>query len=483
MDDSQYKLVTRFDSMIIGSIILTTSTLTATEHSKGPSLQAKDTSPNIIMIVCDDLGLGDLACYGNTIVQTPNIDKLVAQGIRLEQYYAAAPISGPSRVSLMTGRYAERSGYRMSHEPKDSSLKEPWLARLLREQGYSTAAFGKWHVGQMGFQARGFDEWSITSPGGWADYYSYKIFHNSENPQKSDGVYATDYITNETIQFIDKQTEASVKKPFFAYVAYTAPHFPLQVPEEEIAPYRAKGLTAGAEVVYGMISRMDKGVGRILATLNRKGFTDNTLIIFTSDNGPEFGPYKQLNQHRFNCGLSGQKTYMLEGGIRVPCIVSWPKKFEHNNPIFKQMMLAIDWAPTILTAAGFNVSSQPFDGVSFLDAFNGKVSIPSLSRFWCYNKAYFTSISNAAMREGDWKLHRPAIEELNRWDNKGQVRHDLKPEEWQLFNIADDPSEKTNLAQKEPKRLLQMVKLFDNWWEEMVKENLRQNGESAIDNH
>ena len=231
-----------------------------------------------------------------------------------------------------------------------------------------------------------------------------------------------------------------------------------------------------------MITRMDKGIGRIMNTLKKLNIDRNTLIIFTSDNGPEFGKYKNLDQRRYNCELAGQKEYVLEGGIRVPCIVSWIEGFGNQRKIFKDIMQGVDWAPTILTAAGINPTGKQFDGVSFIDAVTGKPRPKYPTRFWCYNKAYFTSISNAAMREGVWKIHRPAIEELNRWDNKGLVHHDLKPEEWQLFNIADDPSEKTNLAQKEPKRLAQMVKLFDNWWEQVTTENQKRNAESTVIN-
>jgi arylsulfatase A len=434
--------------------------------------------PNVVMVICDDLGLGDLACYGNPVIKTPNIDKLAADGIRFEQYYCPAPICGPSRVALLTGRYSERSGFRMAHDPKDSSLEEPWLAGQLRGGGYATGAFGKWHVGNMGFRARGFEEWSITSPGGWADYYKYSVFRNSEIRQKSQGVYATDYITDEAVGFIDRHADVSGKKPFFAYVAYTAPHFPLQVPDEEVVPYRGRGLSSGAEIIYGMVARIDKGIGRILEALEKHGVLENTLIVFTSDNGPEFGQYQGLDQRRFNCDLAGQKTYVLEGGIRVPCIVSWPLVLGKSGRIFKATMLGVDWAPTILAAAGIAPSGKTFDGVSFLDALKGKSAAPSPPRFWCYNKAYLTSTSNAAMREGDWKLHRPALGELNRWDNAGRVPKDLQPQPWELYNIANDPLEKSNIASGQPERVNQMLKQFDAWWGDVVKENEQHSGPS-----
>jgi arylsulfatase A-like enzyme len=430
--------------------------------------------PNVLLVVCDDLGLGDLACYGNPVVKTPNLDRLAGAGIRFTHCYAAAPICGPSRVSLLTGRYHERSGYRMTHEHKDSSLDEPWLARQLQSAGYTTGAFGKWHVGESGFKERGFDQWSITSLGGWADYYRYSVLKNSAQKQKSDGTYATDFITTEAMEFMTRQIQAG--KPFFAYIAYTAPHFPLQAPEEEIAPYRDKPLENGTKIVYGMISRMDKGVGRILDLLDRSAVRDNTLIIFTSDNGPWLKSYKGLNENRFNGELAGQKGDVLEGGIRVPGIMAWPREFGSAGRILHDTVTGLDWTPTILAAAAITPAGKPFDGLNLLAALKGGGPLPARARFWCYNKAYLTSRSNAAMRDGDWKLYRPLDPVLNRWDNRGNTPDNPAPTRWQLFNIAGDPKETRDLAGREPGRLAAMMGSFDSWWNEVLVENVRLSG-------
>jgi arylsulfatase A-like enzyme len=430
--------------------------------------------PNIILIVADDLGYGDIGCCGNPVVQTPNLDQLAKDGIRLTQCYSAAPVCGPSRVSLLTGRYSERSGYRMALPPRyrDSSLEEPWIMRQLQENGYVTGAFGKWHIGSMTLRERGFDEWVITAPGGYAEYYDYQVYRNTEEkPQPSDGTYATEFLTDEVLTFIDRHAGEKSEKPFFIYLAYTAPHWPLQAPDEEVAPYRNRGLPKGTEIIYGMVTSMDRNIGRVFDALDEKGLRDNTLIVFTSDNGPEMIPHEGLSRKRMNGGLSGEKAFVLEGGVRVPGIVSWPSKFPRKGVEMDDWLHAVDWGPTILDSAGVKPSGKPFDGASRLGLFTGGTDHPSPARFWCCNYAYFTSLSNAAMREGDWKIHRPRIVSLNRWGSREPDPPVPEPEPWQLFNLEEDPGEKVNLAEKYPERIERMVRQFDLLWEEALDEN------------
>ncbi len=445
-------------------------------HQDMPYLGSKQ--PNILFIVADDLGYGDLGCYGNPIVQTPNLDELAENGIRLTQCYSAAPVCGPSRVSLLTGRYSERSGYRMALAPRvrDSSLEEPWIMRQLQESGYVTGAFGKWHIGRMTLKERGFDEWTVTAPGGCTDYYDYQIYRNTaEKPMPSSGVYATEFLTDEVLNFINRHDGREGKKPFFIYLAYTAVHWPLQAPDEEIAPYRNRGLPKGTEIIYGMVTCMDRNIGRILDALKTDGLFDNTLIVFTSDNGPEMIPHEGLSRKRWNGGLAGEKAFVLEGGIRVPGIVSWPLKIPRKGIVLEDGMNGIDWAPTLLDAAGVKPKGKPLDGVSYLEALKGGDVTPP-ARFWCCNYAYFTSLSNAAMRDGDWKIYRPRIVSLNRWGSREPDPPVPDPKPWQLFNLADDPGETVNLADKYPERVEKMVQTFDRWWEEMLRDNERIGG-------
>ena len=286
-----------------------------------------DSRPNILFIIADDMGKGDLSCYGNTWLDTPNIDGIGEAGLQLQKYRCAAPISGPSRVSVLTGRYHERSGYRMTHYEKPSSVEEPWIARTLLENGYSTIALGKWHLGDADYRGRGFEDWVITAQGGWSDYYSYKVRKPGRDVMPSDSVYATDFLTDEAIDFLHRRDES---KPFFMYLAYTAPHWPLHALPEDIAKYedtykvgweairnaryerqQEMGLfgdqkdflsarqfndrwednpdaewDARAMAVHAaMVDRMDQGIGSLIDALEETGQLDNTLILFLSDNG------------------------------------------------------------------------------------------------------------------------------------------------------------------------------------------------------
>lgn len=435
------------------------------------SASKEDKAPNILFIIADDLGKGDLSCYGNQIVSTPNIDNIGSSGVLLNQYRAAAPISGPSRVSVLTGRYHERSGYRMTHEEKTSSLDAPWLARELQKGGYNTIAIGKWHLGDNNFKGRGFDKWVITAPGGWSDFYEYEILSDSAPKQKSDGTYATDFLTDRAIEYIGQQHLKD--EPFFMYLAYNAPHFPLQAPDEEIEPFRNKGLEPGAEIVYGMISRLDKNIGRLISALNEYGISDNTLIVFTSDNGPYFGIYKGLSQKRWNCDLAGSKECVLEGGINVPCLVKWGNRINCREDI---PFDAIDWAPTILDIAGIDIQKNTFDGHSRKNNLVNNQPIKHHINYWCYNKAYLTDLSNCAVIQGDWKLYRPIIHELNAWNNKGRVPKIDEGKDWRLYNLKDDPSEAEDLSSKYPQKVRRLKTKFNSWWLGVLSENEKISG-------
>lgn len=426
-----------------------------------------DSRPNILFIIADDMGKGDLSCYGNTWLDTPNIDGIGEAGLQLQKYRCAAPISGPSRVSVLTGRYHERSGYRMTHYEKPSSVEEPWIARTLLENGYSTIALGKWHLGDADYRGRGFEDWVITAQGGWSDYYSYKVRKPGRDVMPSDSVYATDFLTDEAIDFLHRRDES---KPFFMYLAYNAPHFPLQAAEEDIAPFKGKGLASGTEILYGMITCLDRNVGRLLDELEKEGIADNTIVVFTSDNGPCLGSYQGLSEQRWNCGLAGSKENMLEGGINVPCLVRWPAGIDHRENVEFDMH-AVDWVPTLLDAAGAESKGKPFDGVSFLDALCGNGPAPEVTRMWCFNKAYPTDLSNCAVIQGKWKLHKPLNHELNVWNNKGSVPADIKSEPWRLYDLAADPFETTDISASHPEKYRELISMFDDWWDEVLPEN------------
>ena len=373
------------------------------------------TRTNIVFIMADDLGYGDLGCFGNPIVQSPNLDNLAMEGTVLTQCYSAGPVCMPTRVAFVSGYYPYRTGAKMSRNCTTPSLNLTFFPKLLRDAGYSTFVAGKWHISGFpnGIKEIGFNEWAICAPGGWCDYWDYTKHTHLEN-SSSGGKYSTDMITDETIAFIDRRKDNS----FFAYVAYTAPHFPLQAPAEDIEDFKnTQGLADGAKIVYAMIKRMDAGIGRIIEKLKKENLYENTLIVFTSDNGPQFGEYKGLDQHRYNANLAKMKGYVAEGGIKVPGIIKWPENIKSSLSTFPHMIHTVDWFPTLCGIAGVKVpQTADIDGVDYLPALLGLSQPPNVKRFWAYNKTRPTDKSNAAFRQGPWKLHRPAIEKFNSWD-------------------------------------------------------------------
>ncbi|MGH2897111.1 MAG: sulfatase-like hydrolase/transferase, partial [Solirubrobacteraceae bacterium] len=247
--------------------------------------------PNIVLIVADDLGYGDLGCWNGGLSQTPALDALVAEGVSLAQHYSASPVCAPARAALLTGRHPHRTGAIDTLELRGLdrlALRETTIADLLRRAGYATGMVGKWHNGALDPRyhpnRRGFEEFAGFS-GGWHPYFDWRLDRNGVE-SKSDGRYLTDVFTDEAIGFIERHARA----PFFLYLAYSAPHFPFEAPAEDVAPFAETGrFTRAVATLYGMVRAMDRGVARVREALARSGLEQNTLVLFTSDNGPQFG--------------------------------------------------------------------------------------------------------------------------------------------------------------------------------------------------
>jgi arylsulfatase A len=423
--------------------------------------------PNIIFILADDLGYGDLSVSGNPIIKTPNIDDLARHSIICTNGYAAYPICEPSRISILSGRYSDRTGTRMNAIPSMPKLDQPWLPSLLKTAGYTTGAIGKWHMGNFpkGMRKMGFDTWAITANGGWCDYWNYVIKRPNHVREPSAKRYGTDVLTDEAIKFVDQNSA----HPFFLYLAYTAPHFPLEAPDDEVAPFKARGdLNSGAAIVYAMIQHLDKKVGELVAHLKEKGLYDNTIIVFTSDNGPDFGTWKGLNEERWNDSLAGSKGDVWEGGIKVPVFISWPAAFGNNPKPFHQLVDGIDWQPTLSAAAGVTGNTESVDGTNLLPRLLGQSTDPIPFRFWSYNKVRPLVESNGAMRDGDWKLVRPPIPEFNEWGQPADLPLPANIPSYQIFNIAQDPDEKHDLSAEQAARMQPMEKAFEQFFKDVT---------------
>ena len=432
--------------------------------------------PNIVLILADDLGYGDLSCYGAENIQTPRLDALATEGVLLTTFYANGPECTPTRTALLTGRYQQRAGglecaiglgnigrYEEAKQLSDQGkLGLPTefnvLPRILKEKGYQTAIIGKWHLGEGEAYrpgAHGFD-YSIGPLGGAVDYFHHTEpvgefigtymegnhdFYRNDEPHQRSGYYMTHLITDEAVEWINIQKE---EQPFFLYVSYTAPHAPYQGPDD----YQPEKLgmdrwnKAEGNVYASMIEDMDRGIGKILDKLEEKGMAENTLVIFFSDNGPNnmgnTGPY------------SGNKGHVYEGGIRVPCIIRWPEKIQEGSTS-GQAFISMDLTASI--AAIVDATPQkPLDGIDLIShLIAGKEDYPR-TLFWRKKRAMQI---RSAVRSGHLKYIRE--------EDEGKF------EEY-LFDLKADPGEKHDLKAEQPEDLKRLQQLLHTWEKEVQPE-------------
>lgn len=409
--------------------------------------------PNIIFIVADDLGYADLGCYGAKSNASPTLDRLALNGLLFTQGYSNSPVCSPTRFALMTGRYQ----YRLrgaAEEPINFKSRGnttlglpvdiPTLPSMLREVGYQTALFGKWHLGfppQFGPLLSGYDEFFGPMAGG-VDYFTHcdsqgihDLWLNGE--ETAEEGYLTDLLSNKTIEYIQKKSAvARAGTPFFISLHYTAPHWPWETRDDAHLASEVKNnlfhLHGGNVKTYQqMIHHMDEGIGKIVATLQAENLLNDTLIIFTSDNGGE----------RFsdNWPLVGGKMDLTEGGIRVPWIVHWPALIPQNK-MSTQIGITMDWTATILDIAGAHIDPEyPLDGVSMLPILKNANHLFERPLFWRMNYR-----GQRAYRLDEWKY--------------------LKVDENEyLFNIGADERERANLAEYFPEQLRSMRESWLSW--------------------
>jgi arylsulfatase A-like enzyme len=402
--------------------------------------------PNVVFILVDDMGYGDIGSYGVTDIKTPHLDRLAREGVRFTDFYSNGPVCTPTRAALLTGRYQQRVALEWALLPTDATAglpaTEPTLPRLLKGQGYKTAMSGKWHLGfrpEFGPNAHGFDDFfGILS--GNVDMYSHKyrtggldLWENGKPVERTG--YLTDLLTDRAVAFIEK----SAAEPFFLYLAYNAVHWPFQVPGKPDDVRNEATWFDGTRVDYArMLEGMDAGVGRILSTLDRLKLADDTLVIFTNDNGGE-----RLSR---NAPFFHHKATLWEGGIRVPCLMRWPGKVPAGT-VSRQAASSFDLTATILAATGTSMpANRPMDGIDLLPIVSSGKTVER-PLYWRIDRQ---DRRQRAMRLGRWKYLRDGAIDL-------------------LFDLEADPGERNNLGYNEPARMADLRARLARWEEEMNK--------------
>lgn len=406
--------------------------------------------PNIVLILCDDLGYCDVSCYGRTTWQTPNIDRLARQGTLFRRWYCAAPVCCASRAALLTGKYGLHNG--VSSNGADLAAGEVTLARALKAHGYATAMYGKWHGGgpraprttPLNPLDEGFDEFvGFTNAVAAWQKFPKELWHGRTRMPSSG--YADTIFADHAVEFIRRPRRA----PFFLYLAFTAPHFNIDAPEADVARFRGRFPERNPAHPYNaiyaaMVTRLDAEIGRVLRALDTAGLAQNTLVVLTSDQGASFEPgnHGASAFHDSNYPFRGEKCTLWEGCLRVPGIVRWPGQTP-AHAVSDEVIHGIDVMPTLLAAAGgLPDPAWRVDGLNVLDVWRGRAHAPLRTVFWDYRCYGYNQI--AALR-GDLKL----------------IITGFTPPE--LYDVVRDPVERRNVIALHPRTAWRLQRELGRW--------------------
>ncbi len=442
--------------------------------------------PNILLIVVDDLGYTDLHCYGAGIVETPNVDKLAAEGVRFTNAYVSCPVCSPTRASLLTGKNpvaVDITDWIPGHQegriqpwhkfivPEfnwELPLEEITIAEKLKEKGYNTASIGKWHLGGEGYlpAEQGFDLNIAGNHKGMPPTYYYPYFVDSATAAKNhwlnfklthleftdDSLYLTDRLTNEALSYIEKQKDSA----FFLYLPFYTVHTPIEGRKDLVEKYDQKSANSNDSIVryshfLAMVECMDENVGRILTKLDELGIRENTAIFFVSDNGGLIRKgSKEMGQQNhylasYNAPLRAGKGTLYEGGLRVPTIITWPEKFK-KGIVSDELIISTDIYPTIMDLLGLPIEEN-IEGISLLNHLAEGEAIERETFYWHYPHYHKTN-PGSVIRDGDFKLI-----------------HYYEDERLELYNLKEDIAESVNLAGKMPEMADSLFQKLNVWLE------------------
>ncbi len=445
----------RFDVVLrfrIAGFLLSLSALAM----DGQAAEAR--KPNILVILADDLGYADVGFHGCRDIPTPNLDALATGGVRFSSGYVTGPYCSPTRAALLTGRYQQRFGHEFNPGREGSTefglpLSETTIADRLRSAGYTTGLVGKWHLGatpKFHPQRRGFDEF-FGFLGGAHPYFPGEgapIYRGTEVVREKE--YLTDALAREAVSFVDRHRS----RPFFLYLAFNAVHTPMHGTDSRLT--RFDSIKDETRRTYAaMLTALDEGVGRVLDKVRSSGLEQETLVVFLSDNGGPTMLGTTINGSR-NDPFRGSKRTTLEGGIRVPFVLSWKGKLP-SGVVYDQPVIQLDILPTALAVAGIEVGpSQKTDGVNLIPFVRGDTTgAPHDALYWRLGE-------QSAIRRGDWKVvrHDTAVDQPGVRSNP---QRGIKVTAPRLYNLARDPGESNDLAASHPEKLRELLDVWREW--------------------
>jgi arylsulfatase A len=431
--------------------------------------------PNIVLVLADDLGYGDLHCYGGREMHTPHLDRFAAEGLRLTSCYAGHPNCSPSRTALMTGRTPTRVGVR-NWIPEDSPMhlrqSEITVAALLKQAGYTTCHVGKWHLNgafnkptQPQPGDHGFDHWYSTQNNAIPSHRNPSNFVRNGQPVGELEGYSAHLVADEALRWLKSGRDAG--KPFFLYVCFHEPHEPIASDDQYTKLYPSADPTYGAH--HGNITQMDDAFGRIVQGLDELKLRDSTLVMFTSDNGPAITP---RHPHGSAGPLRDKKGSVFEGGIRVPGMIRWPGKTQAGSTS-DEPVCGVDFLPTVCEITGTPLpSDRKLDGASILPVLRGGAVSRTTPLYWHFNHAFNGPL--VALRQGDWKILATLDIEAQRGTAiTPQTEAEFKSarlKEFQLYNLKDDIGEKRDLAGQQPAKLSEMRALLAAKYQDVLDE-------------
>ncbi|MCH8960383.1 MAG: arylsulfatase [Bacteroidetes bacterium] len=425
---------------VVGAALLLVALIPLILSARPPERGAH-TPPNIVLIMTDDQGWGDVRSHGNPEIDTPAMDQLAQEGVRFERFFVS-PVCAPTRASLLTGRYFLRTGtHGVTRGYETMRSEEVTLAEAFRQAGYATGIFGKWHNGAHyphDPNGQGFDEFLGFSAGHWNNYFDTHLVHNGRRVE-TEG-YIADVLTDAAMTFIEQHKD----NPFFVYLPYNTPHSPFQVPDRYFDKYKQRGFDDKNATVYGMVENIDDNLGRILDQLDALGLSDDTIVLFLTDNGPN-------GRDRYNGDMRGAKASVHEGGVRVPLFIRWPGHLDAGR-VVRQIAAHIDLFPTLIDLTGVPMpETLPLDGVSLAPLLKGE------ARDWP-DRMLFTH----------WRLDAgsqiaPGAVRTTRW------RAVVTEEGWQLYDMLNDPGQHTDVAAAYPAVTKQLAALYAAWFAEVTE--------------